>query len=249
MDFNLIFNGISEGVAALLIVTAFFTSMFTASFGAGGGVMMLGVMAQVIPPQIIIPLHGFIQLGSNSGRALMSWKHIDWKLISMFAPGVVLGAIMGFFVLVSLPPEVMYVSIAGFILFLCWGPKIPSVALGKTGVVIAGLITSFISLFVGASGPLVGAFVKQVHTARLTTIATFAMAMSLQHVTKLFVFGVAGFEFIPWLPLLIAMILSGAVGTWFGLKFVKKMSDVYFNRAFNIVLTCLALRLVWQALS
>ncbi len=62
-------------------------------------------------------------------------------------------------------------------------------------------------------------------------------------------FGVAGFEFIPWLPLLIAMILSGAVGTWFGLKFVKKMSGVYLNRAFNIVLTALALRLVWQALS
>lgn len=248
LDFNELFNGYSQGIVALLVVTAFFTSMFTASFGAGGGVMMLGVMAQVVPPKIIIPLHGFIQLGSNSGRAIMSWKHIDWKLISMFAPGVVLGAIIGFFVLVSLPPEVMYLSIAGFILFLCWGPKIPSVALGKTGILIAGLVTSFIGLFVGASGPLVGAFVKQVHIARLTTIATFAIAMSLQHITKLVVFGVAGFEFMPWLPLLILMIVSGSLGTWVGLKFVKRMSDVYFNRAFNIVLTCLALRLVWQAL-
>ncbi len=211
--------------------------------------MMLGVMAQVIPPQIIIPLHGFIQLGSNGGRAIMSWKHIDWNLISMFAPGVVAGAAIGFFVLVSIPPEMMYLSIAAFILFLCWGPKIPSVALGKSGVFAAGLITSFVGLFVGASGPLVGAFVKQVHVARLTTIATFAFAMTLQHVTKLAVFGVAGFEFIPWLPLLILMVLSGSLGTWFGLKFVKKMSDVYFNRAFNIVLTGLALRLVWQALS
>lgn len=247
MDLSAVFNGVSPAIVALLIVTAFFTSMFTASFGAGGGVMMLGVMAQVVPPQIIIPLHGFIQLGSNSGRALMSRKHIDWLLISRFAPGVLAGTIIGFFVLVVLPPEVMYLSIAGFILFLCWGPKIPSVALGAAGVFLAGLLTSFIGLFVGASGPLVGAFVKQVHIARLTTIATFALAMTLQHLTKLVVFGVVGFEFWPWLPLLIMMIIAGAIGTWVGLKFVKRMSDVYFNRVFNLVLTALALRLIWQA--
>lgn len=247
MDFNALFHGFSPGVVGLLTISAFFTSMFTASFGAGGGVMMLGIMAQVIPPQIIIPLHGFIQLGSNAGRALMSRKHIDWTLMAAFTPGVLVGTVLGFSVLVVLPPQVMYLTIAGFILFLCWGPKIPSLALGKAGMVFAGALTAFVGLFVGASGPLVGAFVKQVHIARLTTIATFASAMTIQHLTKLVVFGAGGFEFWPWLPLLLMMIIAGAIGTWVGLKFVKRMSDVYFNRVFNIVLSVLAIRLIWQA--
>lgn len=243
----MVFDSVTDATAALLIVTAFFTSMFTASFGAGGGVMMLSVMAQVVPPSVIIPLHGIIQLGSNGGRALMSYSHIDWALLKVFVPGVMVGSCVGLFVLVSLPTDVIYLTIAGFVLFLCWGPTVPPIVLGKMGVAIAGGVTAFIGLFVGASGPLVGAFVKQIHVARLTTIATFAAAMSAQHVTKLVVFSQVNVDFLPWLPLLLCMIIVGAIGTWFGLHVVKRMSDVYFQHLFKFVLTALALRLIWQA--
>ncbi|MGB2064923.1 MAG: TSUP family transporter, partial [Marinomonas gallaica] len=145
-------NGLSPIVFILLVVTAGLTSLFTASFGAGGGVMLLGVMAQILPPQLIIPLHGVVQLGSNAGRSAMSWRHIDWLLIGTFLPGAILGALIGQFVLVALEPSAMYLSIAGFILFLCWGPKLPKLVLGKFGTVLAGGITTFLTLFVGATG-------------------------------------------------------------------------------------------------
>lgn len=61
------FDVIPADIFTLLTLTAAFTSFFTTCFGIGGGVMLLGVMAQVLPPQLIIPLHGAVQLGSNAG--------------------------------------------------------------------------------------------------------------------------------------------------------------------------------------
>lgn len=111
----------------------------------------------------------------------------------------------------------------------------------------AAAVTSFLTLFVGASGPLVAAFIKQVHVCKFTTIATFAVAMTSQHLLKISVFYQIGFPLLDWLPLLMCMILSGAIGTFVGLRVLKYMSDKSFHRTFNLILTALAFRMIWQA--
>lgn len=234
-------------VFIFLVAIACVTSFITAVFGAGGGVMMLGAMAQVLPPQVIIPLHGVVQLGSNSGRALMSWRFVDWGLITRFIPGAMLGILLGSLLLVSLAPAVIYLTVACFILYLCWGPKLPKLVLGTLGTSIAAAVTSFLTLFVGASGPLVGAFIKQLHACKFTTVATFAVAMACQHLMKISVFYHVGFPLLDWLPLLMCMIFSGAIGTFVGLRVLKYMSDKSFHRTFNLILTALAFRMIWQA--
>jgi uncharacterized membrane protein YfcA len=240
---------LSPIVLVFLALCAGFTSFVTASLGVGGGVMLLGIMAQIVPPQVIIPVHGIIQLGSNFGRATMSWRHIDWRVIRDFAIGGIGGALVGSLVIVSLPPAYIYLSIAAFTLYLCWGPRLPALALGRGGTVAAGAGTTFLTLFVGATGPLVGAFLNQKHSDRYTTVATFAAAMSMQHTMKAVVFQAAGFDLRPWLWLMVAMIASGIVGTWLGLKLLRRFRDHHFQLAFKIVLSLLAVRLVWQAIS
>ncbi|WVM89083.1 TSUP family transporter [Halopseudomonas pachastrellae] len=138
--------------ALILILAAAFTSAVTAAMGAGGGVMLLAIMALIMPAAAIIPVHGMVQLGSNANRALMTWRHINMRVIAWFAPGVVLGALAASLLLVRLPLAVVQLSIALFILLLCWGPAIPKVATGPVGTLLASVITSFLSLFVGATG-------------------------------------------------------------------------------------------------
>jgi uncharacterized membrane protein YfcA len=240
--------GLPPLVAALLLLASVATSMITAAFGAGGGVMLLGLMALWLPPVAIVPVHGLIQLGSNGGRLAMTWRKADWGVLAAFAPGVVLGMVAGALVLVQLPETAWQLTIAGFILWLCWGPPIPKAALGKPGIFAASTLTSFITLFVGATGPLVAAFIKQLHTDRFRTIATFSGAMTMQHLPKVLVFGLAGFVFTEWILWILAMILCGLLGTRIGLHLVNRMSNRVFHRLFTVVLTLLALRLVWQAL-
>lgn len=242
--------GLSPALFSALIIAAAMTSLVTASMGIGGGVLLLALMALTVPPAAIIPVHGMVQLGSNANRALMTWRHIDGRVVAWFAPGVALGAWLGSLFLVDLPLGVIQLSIAGFILLLCWGPPIPKVATGRVGTLLAALATTFLSLFVGATGPLVAAFIKQQQQGeRFSTVATFAATMSLQHAPKALIYGAAGFVFSEWLGLIVLMVAAGALGTWAGLNLLKNTSDRRFGLIFNILLTLLALRLVWQAVA
>lgn len=235
--------------ALLLILAAGATSAITASIGVGGGILLLAIMAVIMPATAIIPVHGMVQLGSNLNRVLMTLKHVDWRLLAAFAPGSLLGAWLASLFLVQLPTSTLQLTIAGFILFLCWGPKVPSMGLGRVGTFVAASITSFISMFVGATGPLVAAFVKQQHGGdRFRTVANFAACMSLQHLPKAAVFGAAGFVFKDWFGLMLLMILSGALGTWMGLHLLRRISNLHFTLIFNWLLTLLAIQLIWQAL-
>lgn len=231
-----------------LIFSAAITSAVTASMGVGGGVLLLAIMAMLVPTAAIIPVHGMVQLGSNVHRFLMTLKHVDWRLLLAFTPGALLGAWLASLFLVELPTSVLQLTIAAFILFLCWGPKIPARALGRVGTFMAAGFSTFLTMFVGATGPLVAAFVKQQQADdRFKTVANFAACMTLQHLTKALVFGAAGFVFQQWIVLILLMITSGAIGTWVGLHLLTRMSNRHFTLVFNLLLTLLALHLIWQA--
>lgn len=247
MDLTLIPQELTAAAAGLLLICSLLTSMITASLGAGGGVLLLVLMTFWIPPAAIIPVHGMIQLGSNAGRAMLIWRHTDWRAIAAFAPGVLVGAGLGALVLVELPARLWQLTIAVFVLYLCWGPALPRSVFGSRGIFLASSLTSFITLFVGATGPLVASFIKQMHSDRHRTVATFATAMTLQHAPKALVFGLAGFVFREWLLFIAAMMAFGFAGTWLGLHLLNAISDRRFNLALNLLLTLLALRLLWQA--
>ncbi|CAM3523904.1 Sulfite exporter TauE/SafE [Halomonas lysinitropha] len=240
-----VLSPLSAGINLLLIVISVFTSAFTAAVGVGGGVLMIMALAQVMPAAALIPVHGMVQFGSNVGRTAMTWRHVDRAMLVAFIPGVLLGALAAAWLLVRLPAGVLELSIAAFVLFTCWGPGLPKRALGRWGVLVVGAVTTLLSSLVGASGPVVAAFIKQSQEGRLAKVATFSACMLLQHLTKAFVFGVAGFVFRDWLPLMLMMVAAGFVGTWLGLRLLHWLPEHRFDILFKWALTLLALRLVW----
>lgn len=236
---------LSGSVNGLLVALSALTSGLSASVGIGGGSLLIMVMAQVMPATALIPVHGMVQLGSNGGRAVMTWRHVDVRLLLAFLPGVLLGALAAAWLLVRLPPGVLELCIAAFVMFSCWGPGWPRGWLGRGGTLLAGALTTLLSSLVGATGPLVAAVIKQHFSERLPRVATFAACMTAQHLTKAFVFGVAGFVFREWLGLMLAMVVAGFLGTWLGLRLLRQLSDTHFDALFKWMLTLLALRLAW----
>lgn len=72
------------GIALLVVIAASgATSMITAIFGLGGGLILLAVLATILPPAVLIPVHGLVQLGSNAGRTLAMWRHVMWPGLSV----------------------------------------------------------------------------------------------------------------------------------------------------------------------
>ena len=242
--------GVLDPVTVLLLtLAAGFTSFLTAAVGIGGGVLLLAILASVVPVAALIPVHGLVQVGSNGNRAWMTRQHLDGRMFCYFAIGAVLGAFVASFVVVQLPLQVIQFSVALFILYLVWGPKPPKRQLSRRGRVLAGGVTTLVSMFVGATGPLVAGFVHRQDYDKLQLTATLASCMTFQHLLKMLVFSAVGFVFWQWLPLVLLMVASGAVGTWLGLKVLNKVSGRQFKRLFRLVVSVMALRLLWQATS
>lgn len=234
--------------AAFLIVASVFTSATTAAFGVGGGIMMLVLMGLFMPVTALIPVHGVVQLGSNLGRAFHMRRAAVVSMIVPFAAGGAVGALAGGAVVTDLPEALLKTVLAIFIIAITW-VKLPPLPAAKSPVVfgVGGAVSTALTMFLGATGPLVAALMARAFDTRQQVVANSAVAMAIQHVLKVAVFGALGFNLAPWLPLAFAMIASGYLGTMIGGGLLENMDEARFRFWFRIGVTILAAELLRRA--
>lgn len=238
--------GLEPLIALALVGLSFFTSLITATFGLGGGMLMVAVLAMVFPPAIVVPLHGAVQLGSNAGRALVQRAHVQWRFVLWISLGGVLGTIVGG-QFTSLIPETLYqFLIGGFVLVTTWLPQPRIVGRSPVTQFAGGAAISAVSMVVGATGPLVAVFIKGLADRR-QLVATHAMLMTLQNTFKVAVFAALGFAFAAYLPLIVAMMATGLMGTAIGSRLLVKVPESAFRWGFRIVLSLVALDILRDA--
>ena len=101
-----------------LILASFLTSTFTGIFGVGGGVLLLSFMPGLIPAAAIIPVHGFVQLFSNSTRVMFAWRSVRYALVWPYLSGGIFGAWLGSKVIWSINAQYIPAIPGGFILMM-----------------------------------------------------------------------------------------------------------------------------------
>ncbi len=240
------FGGFDPFVTLLLLGSSFLGSFITVALGIGGGALLLAIMASVMPPAALIPVHGIIQLGSNAFRAALLLQYAYWPPLAAFALGTAIGAALGGSVVVNLPPAIVQIGVGGFVIFSvltrppAWLSRLPFVT---------GAISSFLTMFFGATGVFVANYTKSLALPRKDHVATHAVMMTLQHLLKVAIFGMLGFQFGPWVFFMIAMILAGLLGTFAGRHVLHRMGDARFKRALDVVLILVSIRLLWMGFS
>ncbi len=205
--------GLDPLIFAALLATSFLGSFITVSMGIGGGALLLAVMASLVPPAALIPVHGVIQVGSNITRATLLRAHVSWPPVAAFAVGSLLGVALGGFVAIELPPPWVQIGVGAFVIWSVFA-KPPKWLSTQAGVI--GLISSFLTMFFGATGVFVANFSKSLKLERQAHVATHATLMTLQHMLKVAAFGMLGFAFGPWLVFIACMIAAGFLGTLIG---------------------------------
>ncbi len=222
--------------------------MLTASVGIGGGAVMIALMSYFVPPIALIPVHGAVQLGSNGGRTILLRRHVDWPRFVAFSIGAFIGAALGAAIAVRLDSSIILFGLGLFILFSVWIPIKRLVAVKKSGIAAIGAITTFMGMFFGATGPINAALLSNSFKDRQVLVGSLAAIMSVQHGFKIIGFAVAGFVFWPWIPLVMVMIVCGFVGTLTGARILHNLPEQRFRMIFKIVLTVLALHMVYRGL-
>lgn len=231
---------------ALLCLASFLGSFITVAFGIGGGALLLALMASLLPPIALIPIHGVVQLGSNATRALLFYSKAYWPPVGWFALGSLIGAVFGGRIVVSLPDGWILIGVGAFILWnIVWHPpQWLSKAPFATGV-----FSSFLTMFFGATGSFVVNFSRSLKLPKERYVATHAVLMTLQHSLKILVFVALGFAFQDWAVLIIGMILTGVFGTYIGKRVLYKVSEKTFKITLDVMLFLIAMRLIYQGIS
>ncbi|WP_126977230.1 sulfite exporter TauE/SafE family protein [Frigidibacter oleivorans] len=238
-------EGLTEAAVWLLIGASFLSSFITVAFGIGGGAMMLAVMALLVPPAALIPTHGVIQIGSNLGRAAMTFRHIFWPALPAFTLGSAVGAGMGGLVVVNLPPAVVQIGVGLFVAWSILGRPPRQV---RDWPLLVGAVSSFLTMFFGATGLFVATFTKSQSLPRHGHVATHAALMTVQHGVKTLAFGLLGFAFAEWWAPVAALIAAGLAGTFAGRVLLNRLDDRRFRLALDAVLLLLAAQLIWTGL-
>lgn len=237
---------VAHWAALAMIAASFVTSFITAAFGIGGGMILVAILAVLLPPEALIPVHGMVQLGSNAGRAAILMRHVERSMLLPFTIGSSVGAGLGGVLFVQIPPWLIQLAIGCFVFWAIFGH---APAIGRKHVVAAGAFSSFLTMFFGATGNFVAAMVRTKNLAPVDHVATHATLMTIQHLLKVFAFGLLGFAFGPYLPLIALMIASGFLGTVAGKQVLVRMGEGYFKPVLNAILFLLASRLIWAGVS
>ena len=239
---------LSAGPALFLVTASFFTSALTAAFALGGGITLLALLSLFLPVAILIPLHGLVQFGSNAGRVAVQFRAVDWRRLWPFMVGAVVGALIGAQFVVTLPEAVLRMALGLFMLVVVFA-KIPKLgALPPSGFAAAGLVTTFLSMFVGATGPINVAIFSKTFGDRVALVGTLAAANSTQHLLKAIAFFALGVALGPYAPFIAAMLVTGFLGTLVGTAFLKRLPERWFRLALTAILTIVALNLLWKGL-
>ena len=238
------FGDLGALTAALIILASFFASALTAALGLGGGMMLLGVMSALLPPAAIIPVHGVAQLGSNISRLFFLRADVLWRTAGLIIAGGVIGAAFGGQLAINAPNWIFRPIIGLLIIYTTWANLPPLPKLGRASLLGAGIGASFMSMFLGATGPIVATLLRALDLPRQKLVGTHAACMSAQHGAKVFVFAALGFSFLPWIGLIIGILIAGSLGSALGTKLLNQTPEQSFRRAFKVTLSLIAVYLI-----
>jgi len=230
-----------------LMLASFAAALIGVFTGAAGGVVLLGLMAMVLPPLALIPVHTVVMLGTGVTRTMIMWRHVMRPAVLPFMFGSAIGAAAGARVFVALPTAWLQLILGGFILLVTWLPNLGRFGAVRGRFAVLGFFTTFLGVFVSATGSLVAPFTASATPDRRVHVATMGALMTIAHLAKIVAFGFIGFAVASYAPLMAAMIATGAAGNWIGEAALLRTSEQRFRLALRITLTLLGLHLIWGA--
>jgi len=246
---------------AILISAAFITSSISAVLGMGGGIILLGIMALIIPEgYVVVALHGIVQLISNVTRSFVFRDHIKRNIIRQYLPGAIIGLVISALLIVVLiyifqvqsakEIEIDFLKplIAIFILWFLFGKRhtVLTKHLNFFGV---GILSGICTVFIGATGPLIAPFFLKGQLSKENIIANKAVCQSISHIGKIPLFILFfNFNYISEANILIPLIIAVFVGTNVGKQILKFIPENIFRLLFKGTLTIISIKLIFDEL-
>ena len=231
-----------------ILPIAFLTSALSGTIGMGGGVVLVSLMTFFLNWKNLIPIHGVVQLVSNSSRAFLLREHIAWFLFFPFLVGAPFGALFAFYAIKEVSdPKVALGLIVVLIFYTLFKPKkLPALHVPHWGFAVLGLISGFLGVLVGATGPFLAPFFLRKDLEKKQVVATKAFCQMVTHISKVPVFWAIGFDYGGRWLLIFTLCCAAVLGTKLGVHILHRLPEKVFVTLYKGALLVAALRLLWK---
>ena len=239
----------------ILCGASLFTSVVSAVLGMAGGIMLLAVLLLFLEPAVAIPIHAIVQLASNSSRVVIHASEVRGDLLWPYALLLLPAGIVTVPLIQYAPADALRLAIGGFVIVATWRSRWLLLGLDPGRIPIrprfalVGAAAGALGPLVGATGPFIAPFFLGIGLTRFELIGTKAACQATGHLAKMILFGIAGFGFLRFGPLMFAMVACVITGTWLGTRLLHRIDDDRFTQLYKLALTGVAFRLVWSGLS
>jgi uncharacterized membrane protein YfcA len=232
----------------VLGIGSILTSMISAIVGMAGGIILLVLMTAFLPFQVVIPIHGIVQLVSNSFRSYLLRENIKWDIAIPIFLGLPFGVLISIYILKRIDDyTIPLILIVILIFYSIFKPKrLPPIIIAKKGFFLVGLIMGILSLLIGATGPFLAPFLLRPDLKKEEIVSTKAIAQMGAHLLKIPSFLYLGFNYIEHSLLIGLLILGTFLGTRLGIYFLGKIQEKVFRFIYKSALFIAGIRLIYK---
>ena len=223
------------------------SSTAAALFGLGGGLILISFLPDFLPADALVPVHGVTQLASNTSRAAFSFRSIVWRLWPLFFAGSVLGATLFGLLVVNISTAYIPIFIGVYILLKLWSERVGRLLSSFDSLFVLGFLQTGLGILVGSTGHLTMPRLLKEISDRDGIVTTSGMFMSLSHGLKLLAYGIIGFKFNQYSVILAYMVTGALIGSFVGTLLRRQISNRWFSQILKILLTVMALRMIYSA--
>jgi uncharacterized protein len=236
-----------------LLFVVLLTATISGVFGMAGGLMLMGALALVLPVSAAMVTHGAVQIVSNGWRAVLHRRHLNWRIVALYAVGS--GAAAGALALIAYAPSKAWVYLLlGLVPVLAWLPKdtLRLDAARAPHAFACGLAVTGLNVAAGVAGPLLDIFFIRTELTRHQIVATKAATQVLSHLAKILFYGApfvlaSETQGLPPLWFFLAATPLAMLGGVVGGRVLDAMSDKSFLSWSRWMLTGLGALYLWQA--
>jgi uncharacterized membrane protein YfcA len=239
-------------VAGFILATALVTSLVSGVFGMAGGLMLMGALALVLPVSAALVTHGLIQMVANGWRALLHRRHVQWRIVGLYALGSAgVGAALAFISYV--PSKPLLYLLLGLVPGLTWLPRraLQLDAARPAQAVICGVLVTGLNLLAGVAGPLLDIFFIRTDLTRHRIVATKAATQVFSHLAKVLVYGAPllrkGGPGMPPIWVFVVAVPLAMTGTVLGGRILDRLTDKHFLAWTRYIVTAIGLVYLIQA--
>lgn len=241
----------SISLLILMTLVCIFAAGVSAVFGMAGGVIVFLVLGFFVDLPTAIALHAVIQFISNFSRIVIAFKNIDWFTVFWFSLLLIPFAYLGSLSLAYFNEYFLQIFVGICIIASVIIPKKGKEKINAPAwlLVVFGAICSYLSMLVGAIGPLLSAFLNQTKLKKEALVSTKAMAQILNHFVKILMMStVIDFDYGLYKYDILILSIATILGSFLGNKVLKKINDATYDKLNDLVLIILALVMITKAI-